>query len=141
LSSDYVHDCVRVFGFFAKPWEGYNRSGLRRECAEYGYSVEASSMAKREKEGKVHMHEYDDNWQCKCGFRLITDTQGGGAVVNIKAYVTPDGQKVALRHERDDEAEREAEEESGAEPDTETEIETEIETDASPRPRKKKGSE
>ena len=97
-------------------------------------------MAKRDKEGKVHMHEYDDNWQCKCGFRLITDTQGGGAVVNIKAFVTPEGQTVALRHGSDEEVEKEAEEEAEAETDTETEIETEIETDSNPRESRKKKS-
>jgi hypothetical protein len=54
-------------------------------------------MPKRDQNGKVHMHEYDDNWQCRCGFRLITESDPKTSVVNIKAFVTPDGQTVALR--------------------------------------------
>ena len=54
-------------------------------------------MPKRDPDGKVHMHVYDDNWRCSCGFRLITDSDPKTAVVNIKAFVTPNGQTVALR--------------------------------------------
>jgi hypothetical protein len=93
-------------------------------------------MAKREKEGKVHMHEYDDNWQCRCGFRLITDSQAGGAVVNIKAFVTADGQTVALHHGKEDAIEREEE----TDMDTETEIETETESEEDTKSSRRKKS-
>jgi len=82
------------------------------------------------------MHEYDDNWQCRCGFRLITDSQAGGAVVNIKAFVTPEGETVALHHGKEDTIESEEEDDT----DTETEVETESETDASHRRSSKKKS-
>ena len=43
------------------------------------------------------MHEYDDDWKCRCGFRLITESDPKTAVVNIKAFVTPNGETMALR--------------------------------------------
>jgi len=54
-------------------------------------------MPKRDKEGKVHMHEYDDNWRCACGFRLVTESDSDTSIVNIKAFVTPDGKTMPLR--------------------------------------------
>jgi hypothetical protein len=60
-------------------------------------------MSKRDKEGKVHMHEYDENWKCSCGFRLIIDPKSEAAVVNIKAFVTPNGETVELRSGKESE--------------------------------------
>ena len=54
-------------------------------------------MPNRDPDGKVHMHEYDDNWKCRCGFRLITESDPKTAVVNIKAFVMPNGETMALR--------------------------------------------
>jgi len=54
-------------------------------------------MPKREKEGKVHMHVYDDNWKCACGFRLVTESGSDNSIVNIKAFVTPEGETIPLR--------------------------------------------
>ena len=46
------------------------------------------------------MHEYDDDWKCKCGFRLITDIDPQTGRMNVKAYVTPNGKTVALQAHR-----------------------------------------
>jgi len=51
-------------------------------------------MPRRERE--PHMHEYDDNWQCKCGFRLITDLDSKGGWVQVKACVTSNGKITPL---------------------------------------------
>jgi len=37
------------------------------------------------------MHEYDDNWQCKCGFRLITDLDSKSGWIQVKAFVSSNG--------------------------------------------------
>ncbi|MGO9645811.1 MAG: hypothetical protein ACLPY5_13830 [Candidatus Bathyarchaeia archaeon] len=37
------------------------------------------------------MHEYDDKWQCKCGFRLITDLDSKSGWVQVKACVSSNG--------------------------------------------------
>jgi hypothetical protein len=42
------------------------------------------------------MHEYDDNWRCKCGYRLIADYDQKTGRMNVKAYVTPEGETVPL---------------------------------------------
>jgi hypothetical protein len=70
---------------------------VRVKIGVFPPEYQASSMPKRDQDGKVHMHEYDDNWKCRCGFRLITESDPATAVVNIKAFVTPDGETVALR--------------------------------------------
>ena len=46
-------------------------------------------MPRRELE--PHMHEYDDKWQCKCGFRLITDLDSKSGWVQVKACVSSNG--------------------------------------------------
>jgi hypothetical protein len=46
------------------------------------------------------MHEYDDDWKCKCGFQLITDIDPETGRMNVKAYVTPNGRTVALQAHR-----------------------------------------
>lgn len=43
-----------------------------------------------------HMHEYDENWQCKCGYRLIANYDQKTGRMSVKAYVTPDGETVPL---------------------------------------------
>lgn len=53
-------------------------------------------MSRREQDRKIHMHEYDDNWKCSCGFRLVTELDQETWVVNVKACVTPDGERVSL---------------------------------------------
>jgi hypothetical protein len=40
------------------------------------------------------MHEYDDNWQCKCGYRLIADFDSKTGRMKLIAYVTPEGKTV-----------------------------------------------
>ncbi len=44
----------------------------------------------------VHMHEYDENWQCKCGCRLITEFDPQTRNLIVKAYVTPEGETVLI---------------------------------------------
>jgi len=51
------------------------------------------------------MHEYDDNWKCACGFRLVTEANPNTTIVNIKAFVTPDGQTIQLRDSEKSETE------------------------------------
>ena len=63
-------------------------------------------MPKRDPDGKVHMHEYDDNWKCRCGFRLITESDPKTAVVNIKAFVTPNGETMALRSNQENQTDQ-----------------------------------
>jgi len=38
---------------------------------------------------KEHLHEYDDNWTCKCGQKLVVDASDGK--IRVKGFVTPDG--------------------------------------------------
>jgi hypothetical protein len=40
------------------------------------------------------MHEYDEKWQCKCGFRLIAQIEPETGRLNVKAYVTPEGKTI-----------------------------------------------
>ena len=87
-------------------------------------------MAKRDREGKGHMHEYDDNWQCSCGFRLITEPEPNTAIVKIKAFVTPEGQTVALSEGESNQTEDQTEDE--------TENETEAQEEAATKPTGKK---
>ena len=65
-------------------------------------------MPKRDKEGKVHMHVYDDNWKCACGFRLVTESGSDTSIVNIKAFVTPDGKTIPLREAEKSESEEDS---------------------------------
>jgi hypothetical protein len=95
-------------------------------------------MAKRDREGKGHMHEYDDNWQCRCGFRLVTEPDSNSAIVKIKAFVTPEGQTVALREGEGNRTEDQAEDQTEVETEIETEIETEDQEEASTKPTGKK---
>jgi len=44
----------------------------------------------------VHMHEYDENWRCKCGCRLITEFDPQTRNLIVKAYVTPEGETVLM---------------------------------------------
>ena len=54
-------------------------------------------MSRREQDTrKIHMHQYDDNWQCRCGFRLITELDQETGIVNVKACVTPEGETLSL---------------------------------------------
>ena len=43
---------------------------------------------------KEHLHEYDDNWKCKCGQKLVVDILEGK--ITIKGFMTPDGKFVPL---------------------------------------------
>ena len=63
-----------------------------------------STMTRRTPD--VHMHEYDDDWKCKCGFRLITHIDPQTGRMNVKAYVTPDGKTVALQEHSGDSSTR-----------------------------------
>jgi hypothetical protein len=47
----------------------------------------------------MHIHEYDGNWQCKCGFRLITEFDVESQRLIVKAYVTLEGKTVPLGEE------------------------------------------
>ena len=51
-----------------------------------------------------HLHEYDDKWQCKCGFRLIMDLDIQTGRMNLKGYVTPDGKTVPVGDKPDEKA-------------------------------------
>ena len=44
----------------------------------------------------VHMHEYDENWLCKCGCRLITEFDPQTRNLIVKACVTPEGETVLI---------------------------------------------
>ena len=41
-----------------------------------------------------HMHEYDDEWKCKCGYRLVAELDAKTGRLNVKACVTPEGEKI-----------------------------------------------
>jgi hypothetical protein len=43
---------------------------------------------------KEHLHEYDDNWKCKCGQKLVVDISEGR--ITIKGFMTPNGKFVPL---------------------------------------------
>jgi len=43
-----------------------------------------------------HLHEYDDKWQCKCGFRLIMETDEKTGRMKVKACMTPDGKTIPM---------------------------------------------
>jgi hypothetical protein len=47
------------------------------------------SMPRRVPDG--HMHDYDDNWKCKCGHRLVTDLDQKTGRLNVRACVTREG--------------------------------------------------
>lgn len=49
-----------------------------------------------------HLHEYDDKWQCKCGFRLIMDVDVQTGRMNLKGYITPDGKTVPVGEKREE---------------------------------------
>lgn len=43
---------------------------------------------------KEHLHEYDDDWKCKCGQKLVVEILDGK--LQIKGFKTPDGKFVPL---------------------------------------------
>jgi hypothetical protein len=43
---------------------------------------------------KEHLHEYDENWKCKCGQRLVVDVSNGE--VKVKGFMTPGDKFVPL---------------------------------------------
>jgi hypothetical protein len=43
---------------------------------------------------KEHLHEYDDNWKCRCGQKLVVDIVEGN--IKIKGFMTPEGEFVQL---------------------------------------------
>jgi len=43
-----------------------------------------------------HLHEYDDQWQCKCGFRLIMEIDEKTGRMRVKACMTPDGKTISM---------------------------------------------
>jgi hypothetical protein len=49
-----------------------------------------------------HLHEYDDNWQCKCGFRLIMDSEEKTGKMRVKAFITPDGKTIGVGDKSDE---------------------------------------
>ncbi len=40
------------------------------------------------------MHDYDDEWKCKCGYRLVAELDAKTGRLNVKACVTPEGEKI-----------------------------------------------
>ncbi len=51
-------------------------------------------MSRRNRD--VHVHEYDENWRCRCGFRLITEFDEKTRVLNVRGYVTSEGETVTF---------------------------------------------
>jgi hypothetical protein len=43
-----------------------------------------------------HLHQYDDKWQCKCGFRLIMEIDEKTGRMRVKACMTPDGKTLPM---------------------------------------------
>ena len=52
-----------------------------------------------------HMHDYDDNWKCKCGYRLVADLDERTGRLNEKACITPEGETIPFG-EGDEDAEK-----------------------------------
>jgi hypothetical protein len=50
------------------------------------------------REAEPHMHEYNDKWQCKCGYRLVTEIDSKSGWIRVKGYVTRDGEIKQLEH-------------------------------------------
>jgi len=51
-------------------------------------------MSRRKRD--LHMHEYDENWKCQCGFRLVTEFDQKTKLLDVKGCVTAEGETVAF---------------------------------------------
>ena len=47
---------------------------------------------------KEHLHEYNDDWKCKCGQKLVVETLDGK--IRVKGFVAPDGKFVPISETR-----------------------------------------
>lgn len=43
---------------------------------------------------REHLHEYDDDWKCKCGQKLVVEISDGK--ITVKGFITPDGKFVPM---------------------------------------------